>query len=58
MIAKDSFGDAWHEWQLQISTSTTQTDNIISITIKITHNGWFADGYGGKAGYLVYSSGG
>ena len=58
VIAKDSYGDGWARYQLQISTSTAESDNIVSITVENTNSGWFANGYGGTAGYLVYSSGG
>ena len=61
VIAKDSYGDGladgWHDWQLQISTSTAQNDNIIGITVENTNSGWFAYGHGGTAGYLVYNNG-
>ena len=58
VIAEDSYGDGWAKYQLQISTSTAESDNIVSITVESTNSGWFNNGNGGTAGYLVYSSGG
>ena len=57
VIAKDSYGDGWADYQLQISTSTAESGNIISITVENTADGWMGSGFGGTAGYLVYSSG-
>jgi len=57
VIAKDSYGDGWANYQLQISTSTAESGNIISITVENTADGWMGSGFGGTAGYLVYSSG-